>query len=489
VRHDTIAANTGTMFLASGTATLLDYFRVPYEVDTELGSRGLEQLRRGPDGPSLFWATTLTGDTKAAKISGRNGQPEVPIFARTVPDARVPGLLSEVGRGWRPVRTLIEEDGRPGGAIWQSEDGSIFLPFDPGEVMVNYWSERYAGIGERGRVRRVRRLMMMGYYRLRPFLPRQLQIWLRRQFARQQARSSFPRWPIETGLHDFYDLMFAILADVAGEPIPRIASWPDRYEWALVLTHDVEKAQGLAALEPVLEAERANGFRSCWNLVAGDYEVPLERVRTLVDDGFEVGVHGMHHDGRDFESRAIWQERLPGIREAGERWGAVGFRAPSLHRRWEWMPQLGFDYDSSCPDADPFEPQDGGCCTWLPFFNGELVELPLTLTLDHTLFVILCQTDERAWVAKAEFLRDRGGMALIDTHPDYLVDGTILSSYASFLARFASDATAWKALPREVSAWWRRRAASSLRREGEVWRIVGPAADEGRVELVEGGAW
>ena len=144
---------------------------------------------------------------------------------------------------------------------------------------------------------------------------------------------------------------------------------------------------------------------------------------------------------------------------------------------------LGFDYDSSWPDTDPFEPQDGGCCTWLPFFNGELVELPLTLPQDHTLFVILGHQDEAAWVEKTEFLRARGGMAMIDTHPDYLVDERIFTAYARFLDRFADDATAWKALPREISAWWRRRAASSLERDGRRWRIVGPAADEGRVEF------
>jgi hypothetical protein len=52
------------------------------------------------------------------------------------------------------------------------------------------------------------------------------------------------------------------------------------------------------------------------------------------------------------------------------------------------MASLPFEYDSSYPDTDPFEPQPGGCCSWLPYFNGPLVELPITLPQDHTLFVI-----------------------------------------------------------------------------------------------------
>ena len=145
------------------------------------------------------------------------------------------------------------------------------------------------------------------------------------------------------------------------------------------------------------------------------------------------------------------------------------------------MPLLGFDYDSSYPDTDPFEPQGGGCCTWLPFFNGELVELPPTMTQDHTLFVILRRRDEGAWVEKAHLLRSRGGMALMVTHPDYLTDEVRLHAYCRFLQRFARDIAVWKALPSEVSAWWRRRAQSSLIWSGSAWHVVGPAAGEASV--------
>ena len=87
------------------------------------------------------------------------------------------------------------------------------------------------------------------------------------------------------------------------------------------------------------------------------YAVADERVRALVADGFEVGVHGLRHDGRDLESLATLEKRLPAMRAWAERWGAVGFRSPATHRGWDLIPLLGFDYDSSYPDTDPFEPQ------------------------------------------------------------------------------------------------------------------------------------
>ena len=145
------------------------------------------------------------------------------------------------------------------------------------------------------------------------------------------------------------------------------------------------------------------------------------------------------------------------------------------------MPLLGFDYDSSYPDTDPFEPQGGGCCSWLPFFNDGLVELPITLPQDHTLFTILGETNEKRWLEKARYIRSRGGLVLLDTHPDYMLDAEPLAAYDRFLEAFRDDGGVWHALPRDVAAWWRRRAQSTLvRRDGD-WAVSGPAADEATI--------
>jgi hypothetical protein len=86
-------------------------------------------------------------------------------------------------------------------------------------------------------------------------------------------------------------------------------------------------------------------------------------------------------------------------------------------------------------------------------------------------------------VEKARFLRDRGGMALIITHPDYASNPHLVSSYCRFLQEFAADSSAWKALPRDVSSWWRRRSKSSLKEVDGEWRVVGPARDEAESNL------
>jgi peptidoglycan/xylan/chitin deacetylase (PgdA/CDA1 family) len=329
--------------------------------------------------------------------------------------------------------------------------GEIRLPFDPDEALLNLRREAYVRAGGRAAARRA-------YYRVRPLLPRPAQLAARRAFARVQARATFPAWPVETAADDLARLVLALAAEAAGGPLPTTPAWPHGHDWALVLTHDVETASGLGAVEPLRRLEERYGYRSSWNLVPERYRTPDELVAELGDAGHEIGVHGLRHDGRDLASLRLLERRLPRIRAAAERWGAVGFRAPATQRRWEWMPLLGFEYDSSYPDTDPYEPQAGGCCTWLPFFNGDLVELPITVPQDHTVFEILGREDEELWVEKIEFLRSRGGMALVLTHPDYLPPGSrAFGAYERLLARYADDETVWKPLPREVAAWWRRR--------------------------------
>lgn len=443
---------------------------------------------RTRSGRELLWAGEhLLGEGPvAATIQG--ARVSIPIFARVAGDrASEPHLVSR-GGDWSCVVPLRGSDGGHVASIWVSREGEVFLPFDPDEVCEAYWSERYreAVAGPVGSS--ARRVAVWSYYRLRRLLPRAVQIWLRRRYAHIQARTAFPHWPVETALHDFFDLFGAILTDVDGEPVPHLAPWPDDHTWALVLTHDVETTAGLDVLPRIAELERRLGLRSAWNFVPRRYDTSETLLAELVSDGFEVGVHGLYHDGRDLESVERVRERGPAMREAAERWGAVGFRAPATQRGWELMPMLGFDYDSSYPDTDPFEPQGGGCCTWLPYFNRELVELPLTMPQDHTIFVVL-RRGEEPWTTKASFLRDQGGMALLDTHPDYLADADMSAAYERLLERFAADPRAWKALPREVSSWWRRRAASRVIAGDDGWTVEGPAAGEASVELTKGAAW
>lgn len=480
------------MFTASRPFAFFDYFRVPYEVLPSRQGNGhagaaafastLTAARPGRAPRSLTWAGA--GARPAARSAagqlGRYRLGNFTFFGHVAPDAAAGAMLPRAGRDWHPAEPILAAGGRRAAAVWRDAGGDVFLPFDPGEVMRLYWSEGYRDVGRSALAASCRAAGLRGYYLARPALPRPAQIALRRLFTRVQAASSFPGWPVEDSLHNLYDWLFAVIAELAGEPVPFLGAWPMGRSWALVLTHDVETAAGLRDMELLRAPERAREYQSSWNFVGARYQVDDETVRSLHDDGCEIGVHGLRHDGRDLAGRLL-DERLPAMWEYAGRWNAVGFRSPATHRGWELMPRLGFDYDSSYTDTDPYEPQPGGCCTYLPYVNHGTVELPITLPQDHTLFAILRHRDAGLWLRKAEHIRDRGGMALVLTHPDYARDKRLADGYETLLDAFAGDATAWRALPRDVAAWWRGRAASTIRAAGDGWSIDGPASGTGRI--------
>jgi peptidoglycan/xylan/chitin deacetylase (PgdA/CDA1 family) len=480
------------VFEASSPFALFDYFRVPYAVRPaqDAGAPGPAAVHwlRAVEQPgrarrSLLWLAP--GAHRAGRAAtaplGRYQLAGCTFFGHVASD--IPQQARDIGYGWRPAEPISDAEGHAVAAVWRDRDGSIFLPFDPGEVMLAFWSESYRNVGRSSLAAAGPSALRRCYYLARPALPRTVQVRIRQAFTRVQGRSSFPGWPEEDSLHGLYRWLLASVAEVAGGPVPFLEAWPDGRSWALVLTHDVETEAGYRTMGLLRDPERALGYRSSWNFVAERYRVEDAAVRALQDEGCEVGVHGLRHDGRDLASRRLMEKRLPAMRDNADRWQAVGFRSPSTQRDWRLMPRLGFDYDSSYSDTDPYEPQSGGCCSYLPFFNQGMVELPITLPQDHTLFCILQDAGAGVWIRKARFLRERGGMALVLTHPDYARDPQVADGYRELLETFHGDQTAWPALPREVARWWRERDASALRRDGDGWRIVGPASARGRVGL------
>jgi hypothetical protein len=483
------------VFASSHPFAFFDYFRVPYELQPfpPAGAPvrlppGVNQLRAAEEGEqparSLFWfcAQPQRSAALAANRVGRYTLHGFTLVGHVALSEAVPALLEDAGGAWRQVEPILAADGSLVSAIWQDSDGNIFLPFDPGEIMLNFWSEEYRNVGRSALSAFCRAAALRGYYSVRPVLPRPIQLRLRRGFTRVQAKSSFPGWPYEDSLHDFYAWLFALVAQLADRPVPYLDVWPDGKSWALVLTHDVETDVGYRDMELLRDPERERGFRSSWNFVGERYAVDDGTVRALHDEGCEVGVHGLRHDGRDL-SRGVVEQRLPAMREYAQRWGAVGFRSPATHREWELMPRLGFDYDTSYSDTDPYEPQPGGCCTYLPYFNKQMVELPITLPQDHTLFTILQHASGDVWIRKAEHVRERRGMVLILTHPDYADDPRLVEAYRTLLDTFEADDSMWRALPKDVATWWRDRAASTIRADRGGWSVEGPASARGQVRF------
>ncbi len=299
------------------------------------------------------------------------------------------------------------------------------------------------------------------YYALKPFIPRAVQVHLRRALVRSRRAGLAGVWPID---------------DRAKSPPEAWEGWPNGHRFALVLTHDVDTARGHERARDLSCREERLGFRSSFNFVPERYSVSPRLRKDLTARGFEVGVHGLLHDGRLFESEAIFSERAVRINRYLREWGAVGFRAPSMIRKLDWIRRLDIEYDASTFDTDPFEPQPEGAATIFPFWMPEgegrpgFVELPYTLPQDFTLFILMGEPDVSIWCRKLDWVASHGGMALLNSHPDYMrfdggrrgLEEYPVRLYEEFLtyARDRYGAETWMALPREVSAFWRHRTGA-----------------------------
>ncbi len=335
-----------------------------------------------------------------------------------------------------------------GTALDRSPALDLDAPVDP----TYYLHERYVGPTAQTRLLPI-------YYAIKPLIPRSFQLRLRRRYASSQLARSFPHWPIEPILVELHQReLLRALRERGAECLPLVGFWPDGHSSACVLTHDVEGQKGLDNVDLLLELERRHGFVSSWNFIGEQFEIPADTFETLRAAGCEIGLHGIHHDGKLFQSRARFERSLPKIHRYLREWGVVGFRSPSTLRRAEWMHELGCLYDSSFPDTDPFQPQPGGCCSIFPFFFGEVVELPITLVQDQALWEILERPSVDLWLEKSAWIIANHGLVNLITHPDYFTRPERIRMYDEFLAFLATQRRCWHALPREVGEWWRARA-------------------------------
>ncbi len=298
-------------------------------------------------------------------------------------------------------------------------------------------------------------LLSDSYYTVRPFLPRQLQILLRSWHARVKRRSTASGWPD---------------CQTAAPAPPFWPGWPRGKRFALVLTHDVETEAGVAQCERLARLEEDRGLRSAFGFVPRRYRTPDRLRLDLAARGFEIVVHGLYHDGKDFRDRATFERRRGPINAALRDWGARGFSSASMLHDPRWLAELDIEYSLSSYDADPFEPQQCQAGRLFPYWvespgagRAGFLEMPYTLPQDFTLFVLLKEPSNALWLRKLDSIARHGGMALVKAHPDFMSFGGSrhnrypASFYSGFLdavqERYGTEV--WYAKPAEVAEFWR----------------------------------
>jgi peptidoglycan/xylan/chitin deacetylase (PgdA/CDA1 family) len=299
---------------------------------------------------------------------------------------------------------------------------------------------------EGGRTAQFSWKMKLYYQLVRPILPLPLRHVLQKLVGKSRTVNENFIW------EEAIDVLKRGLADPAslGQGV-----FEGGLSTAIVLTHDVEDLPGYQFIPEVIALEARYGFVSSWNIVPYKYAISSDVLALIAASGHELGIHGDNHDGKLFYSKQTFDGRVRLINQAIHKYQAVGFRSPMVHRNLAWMQALDIQYDASCFDYDPLQPQPGGVGVLWPFMAGKFVELPYTLPQDHDLFYMLKLRNVDVWKRKIDFIVRNNGMILLNTHPDYLKDADHLKLYEETLAYLADIPGAWRGLPRQMAAHWK----------------------------------
>ena len=365
-------------------------------------------------------------------------------------------------------------------------DGRLLLPFDLSEVATNLRQERYPQNGHSLLQKTTSGGLAQNlYYLVRPYLGVSVRKHLQKVRLRDWEKIPFPRWPMDRSVDLLMENAMALVIKAHGGPVPFIWFWPDAAPACITLTHDVEGQAGLDRCDELMDLDDRYGIKSAFQLIPEGREQALHRAAGRIRQrGFEVNLHDLNHDGRLFADKDEFLRRAKRINDYAREFGCEGFRAGVMYRQQEWFDAFEFSYDMSVPSAAHLEPQRGGCCTVMPYFIGEILEIPLTTVQDYTLFHILNDYSTALWQRQIELVSRHHGLVSLITHPDYLVSHREQEVYVGLL-QLLSDRRdregLWVTLPGEINRWWRSRQKMALVRDRENWRIEGPDADRARV--------
>jgi len=352
------------------------------------------------------------------------------------------------------------------------------LPFDPGDAIDNLRYERYMTRCDGLPSRLVREI----YYTFRPWMPEGFRKHLHRIYLNRWQEIAFPRWPVDRTVEDIFERMVMLsLQSRGGGQMPFVWFWPAGYSGCVILTHDVETAAGRDLCAELADTDASFGMESSFQIVPEErYEVTSSFLASLRERGRELNLHGLNHDGKLFRDRKTFLDQVVRINRYAREYGAAGFRSPVLYRNLDWYADLEFSYDMSVPNVAHLDPQRGGCCTVMPYFVGNIVELPLTTTQDWSLFNVLKHDSIELWKRQIDLVLEKHGLVSFNIHPDYIMADPFRKVYHQLLehlSKICADRNVWMALPGEVDLWWRQRRAMTLVNRGNLFQVSGPFSE------------
>jgi hypothetical protein len=363
---------------------------------------------------------------------------------------------------------------------------AISLPFDPDEVAFNLRTEKYKTRTDGNAASGVERLLRDIYYAARPLLGVHIRKYLQRFHLRGWERTSFPHWPLDTSVDQLAAQLLATIARSQGrERIPFVWFWPDGHSNAFVMTHDVEASAGKDFCHALMDIDDEFGIKASFQVVPEErYNVTAGFLDEIRRRGFEINVHDLNHDGHLYDNHETFLRRAQKINHYLREFNAEGFRSGVMYRNQDWYGALQCSYDMSVPNVASLDLQSGGCCTVMPYFIGDMVELPVTATQDYALFNLIGEYSTDLWNRQIEMIAARHGLISFIIHPDYIIEERAQQTYKTLLQHVSGlrlRGNTWFALPKEVNQWWRQRNDMRIIPQNGGWIIEGAGAERAQI--------
>jgi len=361
--------------------------------------------------------------------------------------------------------------------------GKASLSFDPSQVLDNLNHETYVGEWREGSLSVLSKI----YYFLRPVLPVAVRRHLQKLYLKDWKKITFPSWPVDCSADKLMNRLLLLSLRASGaNRIPFIWFWPDAKSSCAIMTHDVETQAGYDFCPALMDLDDEFGIKASFQIIPEErYAVHREMLSEIRRRGFEVCVHDLNHDGHLYKNREQFLQRAVRINEYGKEFDAEGFRAAVLYRKQLWYDALKFSFDMSVPNVAHLDPQRGGCCAVKPyFFQNGILEIPVTMAQDYTLYNILRDYSTSLWQQQAKIVMENHGCMSFIVHPDYVLGSRERGIYKELLAYIDSlrnDCGVWITTPGQLNRWWRQRAAMTLVKDRDGWHIEGEGAEAARI--------
>lgn len=269
--------------------------------------------------------------------------------------------------------------------------------------------------------------------------------------------------------HDI-DIVYFSKLKIAYEVVQSLRKRQISKSLKILLSRVNKKFNSLWNFSKIMDLEQKYGAKSTFYLLALDesdldFNFRIEdlknELRNIIDNGWEVGLHGGHkayNNLNEIKKEKERVEKVIGKKTIGYRNHYLRFQVP---KTWELLKEAGFKYDTTFGYADCVGFRNGMCHPFKPFNLNtnkyiDILEIPLTI-MDCTLDGYMRLDMKNAWeITKrlVDTVEKLKGVITILWHNTYMVH-EMLELYEEIL-KYCHKRNAWMTSGEEIWRWWDR---------------------------------